>query len=66
MTRHYINMNSFQFHMFEKKYKKKIKNIKEIKNKKNKSTSRVLRSCSSQIFVNIVKKNIFELLTFLP
>ena len=29
------------------------------------STSKVLRSCSSQIFVNIAKKNIFELLTFL-
>ena len=29
------------------------------------STSKVLRSCSSQIFVNMVKKNIFELLAFL-
>ena len=29
------------------------------------STSKVLISCSSQIFVNMVKKNIFELLAFL-
>ena len=29
------------------------------------STSKVLRSCSTQIFVNVAKKNIFELLTFL-